>query len=49
MVVVGLHDGNVAIYNMQTKSSSPVYKSSPQNGKHRDVVWQVRDLKISFC
>ena len=41
MVVTGLHDGNVAVYNLQLKSSAPVYQSSPRNGKHRDVVWQV--------
>ena len=41
MVLVGLHDGNVAVYNLQTKSRAPVFQSSPRNGKHRDVVWQV--------
>ena len=41
MVLVGLHDGNVAVYNLQNKSKAPVFQSSPRNGKHRDVVWQV--------
>ena len=41
MVVTGLHDGNVAVYNLQLNTSAPVYQSSPRNGKHRDVVWQV--------
>ena len=53
MVLTGLHDGNVAVYNLKLKSSPPVYKSSPSNGKHRDVVWQVDDdgtqYKSSFC
>ena len=48
MVVTGLHDGNVAVYNLQLKSSAPVYQSSPRNGKHRDVVWQVVAIENSF-
>ena len=43
MLVTGLHDGNVAVYNLQLNTSAPVYQSSPRNGKHRDVVWQVRE------
>ena len=41
MLVTGLHDGNVAVFNLQLNTSAPVYQSSPRNGKHRDVVWQV--------
>ena len=45
MVVVGLYDGNIAVYNLQTRRSTPSYKSSAQNGKHREVVWQVKWAK----
>ena len=45
IVVVGLYDGNVAVYNLKSESSSPSYMSSAQGGKHRDVVWQVKWVK----
>ena len=41
MLVVGLFDGNVAVFNLQRKNKDPAYISTAQNGKHRDVVWQV--------
>ena len=41
MLAVGLHDGNIAVYNLQKKGGHPVYQSDPRNGKHKDVVWQV--------
>ena len=61
MLVVGLYDGNVAVYNLQVcsmkarkvdvirkfcqqKKSAPNYMSTAQNGKHKDVVWQVGKL-----
>ena len=46
MVAVGLYDGNVAVYNLRGRNSSqPCFKSSAAEGKHRDVVWQVRWVK----
>ena len=42
MLVVGLFDGNVAVFNLQKKNREPSYISTAQNGKHRDVVWQVK-------
>ena len=42
MLVVGLFDGNVAVYNLQKKAQNPAYMSTAKNGKHIDVVWQVR-------
>ena len=48
MVVVGLYDGNVAVYNLHTMRHggtnicTPNYISAAGNGKHSDVVWQVR-------
>jgi hypothetical protein len=42
MLAVGLSDGNVAVYNLQKNSSKPQYISTARNGKHQDIVWQVR-------
>ena len=41
MMVAGLADGNVAVYNLQTPGRKPAYLSSARNGKHKDIVWQV--------
>ena len=41
MLVVGLYDGNIAVYNLQKNTGSPSYQSDAKNGKHRDIVWQV--------
>ena len=41
MVVVGLYDGNVAVYDLKSSSTEPAYYSSARGGKHKDVVWQV--------
>ena len=41
MMLVGLANGNVAVYNLQKKDQKPSYMSSARNGKHRDIVWQV--------
>ena len=44
MLVVGLYDGNIAVYNLRKNSGGPSYQSDAKNGKHRDIVWQVRSL-----
>ena len=41
MMVVGLSDGNVAVYNLVSTSSEPCYQSSAASGKHGAPVWQV--------
>ena len=41
MLVVGLYDGNIAVYNLQKNMGGPNYQSDAKNGKHRDIVWQV--------
>ena len=46
MLVVGLADGNVAVYNLQIGGKKPAYLSSATNGKHSDTVWQVRSDEI---
>ena len=42
-MVVGLYNGNVAVYNLRS-SSSPCFTSCAATGKHQDVVWQVRGV-----
>ena len=40
MIVAGLSDGNVEVYNLQKKGDKQAYTSSGQR-KHKDIVWQV--------
>ena len=47
MVVAGLHNGNVAVYNLQSDPVRPVYRSSASNGKHKDIVWKVREPALT--
>ena len=41
MLVAGLYDGNIAVYNLQKNTGLPSYQSDARNGKHKDIVWQV--------
>lgn len=41
MIVAGLYDGNVIVYDLHKKESKPVFMSTTKTGKHRDSVWQV--------
>ena len=45
MVVVGLYDGNIAVFNFASKSDDPMYVSNAKNGKHADPVWQIKWAK----
>ena len=45
LVVVGLYNGNVAVFNLKSKKVGPSYISTASQGKHRDVVWQVKWVK----
>ena len=45
MVVVGLYDGNIAVFNFASKSEDPMYVSNAKNGKHADPVWQIKWAK----
>ena len=47
MLVVGLYDGNIAVYNLQKNTGTPSYQSDAKNGKHRDIVWQVILWRLS--
>ena len=39
--------GNVAVYDLKSGSGQPTFSSSALTGKHRDVVWQVKWVKVS--
>ena len=41
LLVVGLYDGNVLVYDLQNKTDTPIYRSSTKENKHMDPVWQV--------
>ena len=41
LLVAGLADGNVALYNLVRNRHSPLLLSSPMTGKHSDLVWRV--------
>ena len=45
MLAAGMADGNVAVYNLQKNLSKPSYVSTARNGKHQDIVWQVKWAK----
>ncbi|XP_077459012.1 dynein axonemal intermediate chain 1-like [Stigmatopora argus] len=51
LVAVGFYDGCVCVYNLMNKGHEPEYKSTVNNGKHTDPVWQVRwqnDKSLNF-
>lgn len=41
MVVVGLHDGNMWIFNIQASCKEPAFKSNSVTQKHGGMVWEV--------
>ena len=41
MIVTGLYDGNIAVYNLHTRTRAPCYHSTAGQGKHAGCVWQV--------
>ena len=49
MLVAGLVDGNVAVFDLQKKTEKPSYISTAKNGKHRGIVWQVAYIILSIC
>ena len=49
MLAVGLHDGNVCVFNLQKERKTPIYISNAANGKHKDIVWQVMAADKARC
>lgn len=56
MVVVGLYDGTVCVFNVQASCKKPAYQSDSVANKHSGIVWEVflqmflfnRDNALSF-
>ncbi|EDV35959.1 uncharacterized protein Dana_GF12212 [Drosophila ananassae] len=42
LAVIGLYDGNVAVYNLREDCKEPLYVSKGVNCKHAECVWQIR-------
>lgn len=42
LLVVGLYDGTVQVYDIRNKAKKPIYQSTVRTKKHTDPVWQVR-------
>ncbi|KAJ8933169.1 hypothetical protein NQ314_014176, partial [Rhamnusium bicolor] len=42
MVVVGLYDGSILVYNVQATCKEPAYRSNNVTNKHRGIVWEVK-------
>lgn len=41
LLVAGLYDGTVVVYDVRSKSNEPIYQSNDPKFKHTDPVWQV--------
>eukprot|EP00878_Enallax_costatus_P041950 GHUV01048885.1.p1 GENE.GHUV01048885.1~~GHUV01048885.1.p1 ORF type:complete len:414 (+),score=115.24 GHUV01048885.1:1124-2365(+) len=41
ILAVGLHDGTIAIYDVRSRSDTPLMASTADTGKHSDPVWKV--------
>ena len=39
---MGTYDGNVAVYDIKSRSSEPIITSEGSTGKHLDPVWKVK-------
>lgn len=38
----GMFDGNVAVYNLESNPTQPMYVSKGTDGKHSNIVWEVK-------
>lgn len=45
LLVAGLYDGTIVIYDVRLKTGNPIYTSSDPKVKHTDPVWQVHWAK----
>lgn len=41
MVVIGLYDGSVQVFNVHATCKEPAFRSNNVNNKHRGIVWEV--------
>ncbi|KAK4885777.1 hypothetical protein RN001_002048 [Aquatica leii] len=42
MLVVGMYDGNVMVYNIQATCKEPAFQSNSVTQKHGSIVWEVK-------
>lgn len=42
MLVIGLYNGTVQVFNIQASCKIPAYTSNNVNDKHRGIVWEVK-------
>ncbi|CAG9760660.1 unnamed protein product [Ceutorhynchus assimilis] len=42
MVVIGLYDGSVQVYNVQTTCKTPAFRSDNVTNKHNGIVWEIK-------
>lgn len=45
---MGTYDGNVAVYDIRSRSAEPLITSAGSPGKHLDPVWQVCAMQPVF-
>jgi dynein intermediate chain 1 len=48
MVVIGLYDGSVKVYNVQATCKQPAFRSNNVTNKHRGIVWEVCRARIHY-
>ena len=48
MVVIGLYDGSVNVYNVQATCKQPAFRSNNVTNKHRGIVWEVSNPNIEI-
>lgn len=48
LIVVGLTDGVVAVYDSRLNNKPPIYESSHVDNKHNGTVWQVMKTIVIF-
>lgn len=41
-LLIGMFDGNVAVYNLESNPTQPMYVSRGTDGKHSNIVWEVK-------
>lgn len=49
LVVVGLYDGTVAVYNIQLPTKERQFQSNSVTNKHGGIVWQVQLFTLPIC
>lgn len=42
LLVLGMYDGNVAVYNLQASTKEPLYVSQGVNAKHSECVYEIK-------